>query len=54
MMPEDSAATVPDADTAETQEDAAFERIAYLFRRAGSDVTMQALMRAMIDYRKEQ
>jgi hypothetical protein len=52
MMPEDSAATVSDPDTAETQQDAALERVAYLFRRAGSDVTMRALMRAMIDYRR--
>ena len=54
MMPEDTAATVPDPQTAETPQDAALERVTYLFRRAGSDVTMQALLRAMLDYRREQ
>ncbi len=54
MTPEDSAVTLPHPAVAEKQQDAALERVTYLFRRAGSDVTMQALMRAMIDYRKEQ
>jgi hypothetical protein len=35
------------------QEDAVLQRLAYLFRRAGADVTMRALLRAMTEYRKE-
>jgi len=32
---------------------AALQRLSYLFRRAGTDTTMQALWRAMVDYRTE-
>jgi hypothetical protein len=51
MTPEDTAAASAPATAA--QQEAVLARVAYLFRRAGSDVTMQALLRAMIDYRKE-
>ena len=48
-----AAATTADPAAQAAQREAALRRVAYLFRRAGSDITMQALLRAMIDYRTE-
>lgn len=58
MMPAASSATPAATTTADpaaqaARREAASRRLAYLFRRAGSDITMQALLRAMIDYRTE-
>jgi hypothetical protein len=46
-------AAAPDPATEAARREAALARIAYLFRRAGSDITMQALQRAMVDYRTQ-
>ena len=53
MMPATPPAAGPDPATEAAQREAALQRIPFLLRRAGSDVTMQALLRAMIDYRTE-
>lgn len=53
MMPAATPAAVPDPAAEAARRDAALQRVAYVFRRAGSDITMQALLRAMIDYRTE-
>ena len=58
MMPATTSATPSATATADpaaeaAQREAALQRVAYLFRRAGSDITMQALLRAMVDYRTE-
>jgi hypothetical protein len=37
--------------TAIAKRDAIFDRMSHLFRHAGSDVTMQALFRVLMDYR---
>ncbi|MGP1676337.1 MAG: hypothetical protein ACTS6J_04180 [Burkholderiales bacterium] len=42
-----------DSSTQAAQRKAALQRIPFLFRRAGSDITMQALLRVMVDYRTE-
>ncbi len=41
------------APTQAAQSQTALTRVAYLFRRAGPDITMQALLRAMLEYRAE-
>jgi len=51
MKPEDAPSA--SAPATAVQQQAVLDRLAYLFRRVGSDVTMQALLRAMIEYRKE-
>jgi len=43
----------PDPVMEAAQREAALLRLAHLFRRAGTDTTMQALWRAMVDYRTE-
>jgi N-methylhydantoinase B/oxoprolinase/acetone carboxylase alpha subunit len=58
MMPATPSATAPaaaiaDLATQAAQREAALQRVAHLFRRAGSDVTMQALSRAVAEYRTE-
>lgn len=60
MMRASSSDIPPAAATADprpakraAQLEAALQRVSYLFRRAGSDTTMQALLRTMIDYRTE-
>jgi hypothetical protein len=53
MMPAATPAAVPDPATETARREAALQRVAYIFRRAGSDITMQALLRAMVDYRAE-
>lgn len=53
MMPATAPAAAPDPGKEEAQREAALQRLSYIFRRAGSDITMQALLRAMVDYRTE-
>jgi hypothetical protein len=53
MIPATTPAAGPDPATEAAQREAALQRISYLFRRAGTDITMQALLRAMVDYRTE-
>jgi hypothetical protein len=53
MMPATTPAAAQDAATQAAQREAALQRISFLFRRAGSDITMQALLRAMVDYQTE-
>lgn len=53
MIPATASAAVPDPAKEAAQREAALQRLSYLFRRAGPDITMQALLRAMIDYRME-
>jgi hypothetical protein len=43
-------AATPDPVTEAAQREAALQRLAHIFRRAGSDFTMQALMRTMVEY----
>jgi hypothetical protein len=49
-----SASAAADCATRAAQREARLQRVSYLFRHAGSDITMQALLRAMIDYRTEE
>lgn len=55
MMPTTTPDAEPDPDpvTEAALRAAALQRLSYIFRRAGSDITMQALLRAMVDYRTE-
>ncbi len=47
-----AAPATEDGDAAATaKRDVIFDRLSYLFRHAGSDVTMQALFRVLMDYR---
>ena len=46
-----AAATAGGDATAIAKRDAIFDRMSHLFRHAGSDVTMQALFRVLMDYR---
>ncbi len=53
MTPATTPDAAPDPAKEAAQREAALQRLSYLFRRAGSDITMQALLRAMVDYRTE-
>jgi len=53
MMPAATLHTEPDPEAEAALRETALQRLSYLFRRAGTDPTMQALWRAMVDYRTE-
>lgn len=53
MMRADIPAAEADFAEQSIQPEAQMQRLAFLFRRAGADVTMQALLRAMAEYAQE-